>query len=78
MTTEDLEARRKYNRERKARQRAAKTPEQRAEARRVHDANYREIHREQRREYDRQRLVRKAVSRPSREATNLNIEGDAK
>jgi hypothetical protein len=44
-----LEERRERSRKAKAQQRANMTPEQRAEARRAHDAAYREAHREQRR-----------------------------
>lgn len=49
-------------RETKARQRAAMSPEQRAEKRRAQDAAFRDAHRAERREADRQRYLAKSVA----------------
>lgn len=51
---------RAYDREKIAAKRAAMTPEERAEARRQHDAAYRARHREERRAYDREYRKRRS------------------
>ncbi len=63
MTPEQREAKRKYDRERKAAQRAAMTESQRRDARREHDAAYRKAHRYERQVYDRERRILIALGR---------------
>lgn len=63
MSPDQREAKRKYDREAKARQRAAMSAEERAAARRQHDENYRNAHRWERQDYDRERAKRIAQGR---------------